>query len=269
MKLNACRAVVTGAGGGIGRQLVERMCRAGARVLLVGRRPELLDEIAAMYPGRVERVCADLNETAGRDAVLTAARAFGGINCLINCAGAGGFGLFEAQDDAAIAGLVETNVTSVLQLTRRLLPLLREADAAVVLNLGSTLGSIGYPGYAAYCASKFALRGFSEALRRELADTRVKVLYVAPRATRTAMNSVAVEAMNHDLGVVMDPPGRVAAAVLMALLREREETYLGWPERFFVRINGLLPRCVDRALRKHLPVVRRFAGDPVTERKTA
>jgi short-subunit dehydrogenase len=59
----------------------------------------------------------------------------------------------------------------------------------MVVNVGSTYGSIGYPGYASYCATKFALRGFSEALRRELADTRVGVLYVAPRATRTSMNS--------------------------------------------------------------------------------
>ncbi|MDX5363619.1 MAG: SDR family oxidoreductase, partial [Pseudazoarcus pumilus] len=268
MRLDHCRAVVTGASGGIGRAVAERMCREGAHVLLVGRRVESLREIQTRFPGQVSVVHADLTTAAGRDVVSAAARAFGHANCLINCAGAGGFALVEDQDDAALETLVATNITSVLQLTRRLLPALREADEAVVLNVGSTLGSIGYPGYAAYSATKFALRGYSEALRRELADTRIRVLYVAPRATRTDMNSAAVEAMNRDLGVGMDSPQQVAASVLLALTSGRQETYLGWPERLFVRINGLLPRCVDRALRKHLPVVRRFAGDPANERRT-
>lgn len=269
MTLDDCRAIVTGATGGIGHAVTERMCREGAHVLLVGRRSEPLREIAERFPEQVTAVCADLTERAGRDAVLAAARTFGWPNCLLNCAGAGGFALVEDQDDDALETLVTTNVTSVMQLTRRLLPLLREANEAVVLNVGSTLGSIGYPGYAAYCATKFALRGYSEALRRELADTRIRVLYVAPRATRTGMNSEAVEAMNRDLGVGMDSPQQVAAAVLLALTSGRKEAYIGWPERLFVRINALLPRCVDRALRKHLPVVQRFAGDRANERRIA
>ena len=138
------------------------------------------------------------------------------------------------------------------------LPLLRAQPRALVVNVGSTYGSIGYPGYATYCASKFALRGFSEALRRELADTQVNVMYAAPRATRTAMNSTAATALNQALKVGMDDPADVARAVLKAVQSERSELYLGWPEKLFVRINGMLPGVVDRALRKQLPVIRRY-----------
>lgn len=127
------------------------------------------------------------------------------------------------------------------------------------MNLGSTFGSIGYPGFATYCASKFALRGFSEALRRELADTPIKVLYIAPRATRTGMNTQSVVALNDELNVAMDDPKTVAAQIAAALQYEHELLYLGWPEKFFVRLNSLLPGIVDRALRKQLPVVQRFA----------
>ena len=130
---------------------------------------------------------------------------------------------------------------------------------SLVVNLGSTFGSIGYPGFSAYCASKFALRGFSEALRRELADTEMKVLYIAPRATRTSMNSAQVVAMNDELNVAMDDPLEVADQVAQAIIREREELYLGWPEKLFVRLNSLLPRVVDQALRKQLPIIQRFA----------
>ena len=159
----------------------------------------------------------------------------------------------------AIARLIGVNVTATLQLTHLLLPLLREQPRALLVNLGSTFGSIGYPGFATYCASKFALRGFSDALRRELADTHIKVLYVAPRATRTAMNSVEVVAMNDALKVSMDDPQAVAAQIVQAIMAEREELYLGWPEKLFVRLNSLLPRLVDQALRKQLPVIKRFA----------
>ncbi|MNR05659.1 putative oxidoreductase SadH [compost metagenome] len=135
----------------------------------------------------------------------------------------------------------------------------------MVVNVGSTYGSIGYPGYASYCATKFALRGFSEALRRELADTRVSVLYVAPRATRTGMNSPAAQALNDALKANVDDPQTVAAAVIHAIAGERRDLYLGWPERFFVRLNSLLPHLVDRGLRKQLPLIRRLSQKPDQE----
>ena len=165
----------------------------------------------------------------------------------------------EGGEIDQIAELIDLNVTAPLQLTHRLLPLLRQQGEALVINLGSTFGSIGYPGFSAYCASKFALRGFSEALRRELADTQVKVLYFAPRATRTGMNAASVVAMNDELNVAMDDPHSVAQQLLAAIRREEEERYLGWPEKLFVRLNSLLPRVVDQALRKQLPIIQRFA----------
>lgn len=259
MQLPECRILLTGATGGIGQPLAERLAHGGARLLLAGRDARQLDALAGRCQGRAETVCADITEGDGREAVLQAARRMGGVNLLINAAGVNRFGLFEQQDDAALAALLQLNVTATLQLTRALLPMLRQQERAMVVNIGSTFGSIGYPGHAAYCASKFALRGFSEALRRELADTRVKVLYIAPRATRTSMNEQSVVAMNDELKVAMDEPAWVAEAVVAAIGHEREELYLGWPEKLFVRLNSLLPRVVDQALRKQLPIIQRFA----------
>ncbi|MCM2318922.1 MAG: SDR family oxidoreductase [Pseudomonas sp.] len=259
MQLSECRVLLTGATGGIGQLLAERLCAGGARVLLVGRQATRLEQLVAQCHGRAEGVCADITASAGREAVLQAAWRFGGINLLINAAGINHFSMLEQHDEEALAALVQLNVTATLQLTHRLLPMLREQDQALVVNIGSTFGSIGYPGFSAYCASKFALRGFSEALRRELADTRVKVMYIAPRATRTSMNEQSVVAMNDELKVAMDAPALVAAAVVAAIGRESEELYLGWPEKLFVRLNSLLPRVVDQALRKQLPIIQRFA----------
>lgn len=260
MEASRTRALITGASGGIGHALAARLCAEGAHLLLVARRVALPEALARQYPGQVSVVSADLGSREGRERVLAAARAFGGLNCVVNAAGINQFALLEDQDDAALESLVAINLTAMMQLTRLLLPLLRQAPDALLVNVGSTFGSIGFPGFAAYCASKFAVRGFSEALRRELADSRVKVLYIAPRATRTDMNAAPVVAMNVALKVAMDAPDTVAAQIAGALRREREELYLGWPEKLFARLNGLLPRLVDQALRKQLPVVKRFAG---------
>lgn len=259
MQPTDCRVLLTGASGGIGQALVYALASEGAHLLLAARRLEPLQPLLKRFPQQIQLVQADIGTRAGRDALLAAAQNFGGLNCVINAAGINSFGLLDQQDEQQIAELIGLNVTATLQLTQRLLPLLRAQRRALLINVGSTFGTIGYPGFAAYCASKFALRGFSEALRRELADTHVRVLYFAPRATRTAMNAPSVVAMNTELGVAMDDPQQVAAELLQAIRHEQEERYLGWPERLFVRLNGLLPRVVDQALRKQLPIIQRFA----------
>lgn len=259
MRLQASSVVLTGATGGMGQAIVDALCAAGARVLVVGRQLGMLDEIQQRHPGQVESLHADLRRAEDRAGIVAAARRLTGFNVLINAAGVNHFGLFESMDDAGIADLIDTNLTATLQLTRSLLPLLKAAPQGCVVNIGSTLGSIGYPGFSTYCASKFALRGFSEALRRELADTRVGVLYLAPRATRTEMNSARVEAMNRVLQVAMDSPELVAVELVRALDRDLREVHLGWPERLLVRLNGLLPRLLDGALRRRLPTIQRFA----------
>lgn len=266
MRLADAKILLTGASGGIGRALALALAEGGARLVVAGRQAGPLAELAARHPGRIVSVSADLTTREGRDAVEAAVDEAGGVNVLVNAAGVNAFAFLEAQDEEAIAALVSLNATATMQLTARLLPRLRRAPAALVVNVGSTFGSIGYPGFAAYCASKFAIRGFSQALRRELADSRVKVLYLAPRATRTAMNDGPIVAMNAALRVAMDPPAEVAGQIVEAIEREREEVYLGWPERLFVRLNGLWPRLVDRSLRRQLPVIRRFARpDPPQE----
>jgi short-subunit dehydrogenase len=261
------RAVLTGAAGGIGRAIAVRLAPLCQSLVLVGRDgatlSTLLHEIENAG-GRARMVIADLGLAAGRDAVLRAARETdGGVDLLINNAGAGEFAWLADQDDEALERILRVNVLAPIALTRLLLPLLLAQRAARIINVGSIFGYLGYPGYAAYSASKFALRGFSEALRRELADGPVSVAYFAPRATRTAMNAAAVSRLNAALGVAMDEPAAVAAALMQSLQRPAGERLLGMPERFFARLNQIVPSLVDRALRRQLPVIRRHArGEP-------
>ena len=259
----AQRVLITGASGGIGQALVDELAAAGAQLLITGRRAEALAATADRHPDRVTALPADLTRVEERQQLVATARQ-AGCNMLINAAGVNRVALFTEGSDAEIERLIALNLTATLQLTRALLPQLMAARQGWVVTLGSTFGTLGYPGQVGYCATKFALRGFSQALRRELADTRVRVLHVSPRATRTAMNAPEVEAMNAVLGNAMDSPARVAQAVRQAVERGRQEAQLGGPERLFVRLNALLPGVVDHALARQLPVIRRFIGTSET-----
>jgi short-subunit dehydrogenase len=97
-----------------------------------------------------------------------------GANVLINAAGINPFGMFAEQAAAEIGKAFAINTVAPILLCHALLPVLSERPAAQIVNVGSTFGSIGFPGFAAYSATKFAVRGFSEALRRELADSAIR-----------------------------------------------------------------------------------------------
>ncbi|GAB3288429.1 SDR family oxidoreductase [Parahaliea aestuarii] len=257
MKIDGKRMVLTGACGGLGRAVAQRLAERGARLLLVGRNDEVLQALCDGLPGGEHGVVvADLGSSAGVSAVVAVAGE--AVDGLINCAGVNTFGLFSEQGSGELRQMLAVNVEAPAALIRGLLPVLREHNS-VIVNVGSTFGAIGYPGFSAYCASKFALRGLTEALARELADTPVSVRYFAPRAIRTAMNSERVEAMNAELGNAMDPPEVVAEDLVRFVESDERRRDSGWPERLFVRINALLPRLVDKSLASTLPVITRYA----------
>lgn len=250
--------LLTGATGGIGQAIAAELDRAGAVLTLVGRSEEKLTALNAGLGGKHRVIAADLNDPRQRDRVVTHCRATG-LDIFVNTVGVMDFHLFEDQDPAAIEGMALTNLLAPMLLCRQLVPLLKQQDEAAIVNIGSIFGSIGHPGFTAYCATKFGLRGFTEALQRELHDTPVRVSYLAPRATRTDLNSAAVTALNEALGNATDAPERVAAELMKVLSDRRRQRYMGWPENLFVRLNGLFPGLVHNALARKLPIIRRHA----------
>lgn len=264
MNLNSARVILTGASGGIGSATAEALVKSGAQLLLVDRQAEGLQKLANRLRAdgaQVHAFPADLTRAADRQAVPEhATRVLGGVDLLVNNAGLLHFNPFEDEDPQAMERLLNVNVVAPILLARAVLPLMQRQGHGRIVNIGSIFGSIGFPYFASYSASKFALRGFSEALRRELGGSGVGVTYIAPRATRTSLNRSAVNRMNEALKVAMDSPERVAAAVVDALRRDRDEVYLGWAESLFVRLNGLMPRLVDRALGKQRDTMQKYAA---------
>ena len=261
MNLAGKTVILTGASGGIGAPLCRALVAAGASVLAVSRGQHRLDQLQRDLPlGRVHGVLADLATTAGRDHLVDAARALRPAPSVLVIAHAqSAFGLFDEQDPFALEAMLQTNLVGSTLLIHGLLPILRAQVQASVVVIGSTFGSLGYPGFAAYSASKFGLRGLMEALSREYADTSLRFQYLAPRATRTAFNTPAVDALNAELKVASDPPQEVAEKLVRSIIRGETRRQLGWPEKLFVRINGILPSLVDSSLRGQLSIIRRHA----------
>jgi short-subunit dehydrogenase len=255
------RVLITGGAGGIGSAIAAELLDAGAAVMLADMNEVALAAAAGRFASHGERITtasADLGDPASREALRRKAAGWQ-VNVLVNNAGVNHFGLYDELTTAQITQTVSINVLAPMLLIHELLPHLKAQPAAQILNMGSVFGSIGYPGYAAYSASKFAIRGLSEALRRELAGSSVNVQYLAPRATRTPINTTTVEQMNAELKVAMDPPQVVARAARRLLETGSASAVVGWPEKLFARINAALPGIVDGAIIRQLPIIRRYA----------
>ena len=264
MELNNKVILLTGATGGIGCAVARALADEGAHLMLVGRNTAALNQLAGQLPGNHQIIVADIVTSLGRQTILSECVDGGGIDLLINLAGTATFQRFEQQSEASIQQMLDTNLIAPMLLTRQLIPLLSSRPKSAVVNIGSTFGSIGHPGYVAYCASKSGLKGFTEALRRELSDTATQVFYLAPRATDTSLNSPAANTLNRALGNKVDTPEQVADALVKLVKTNRYGQFMGWPEKLFVKINALFPRLVDRALVKKMPLIKKILNNHET-----
>jgi short-subunit dehydrogenase len=258
MQLKNARILLTGASGGLGQELACQLTDCGAALLLAGRDSGRLNALATSLGPGAASICADLERASGVAALAGAAREFG-VNVLINNAGVSAFGLLENQEWAAIERVLATNLEAPIHLTHALLPWLKAQPQAAIVNIGSTFGSLPFPGFVAYSAAKAGLRGFSQALRRELADSLVAVIHIAPRAIDTPLNSDAVKALNRALKNHSDSPVDVARQVVAALRRGDGEHHFGFPERLFAWLNGVAPSLIDRGLAGKLAIIKQHS----------
>ena len=239
--------LITGAGSGIGRALAIEADRLGHRLTLVGRRTAALEATAAQLTGSVHVLPADITTPEGRLRIADM-QAEGRLDILINNAGMVPAGPVTALDDSEIAAALALNVAAPIALTRILLPQL-VASKGQIVNIGSVFGAIGCPYVTLYSASKFALRGFSEALRREIAPQGVAVTYIAPRATRTEATD-GFDRLIGPMAMGVDSPETVARTAWRAITRRQREQFPASRERLFVALQRLQPRLIDRALSK-------------------
>jgi NAD(P)-dependent dehydrogenase (short-subunit alcohol dehydrogenase family) len=177
---------ITGASSGFGRALAEAAIARGDRVVAAARRQSALAEVAAKAPDRVLALPLDVTDSKARsDALQRAIRHFGHIDVLANIAGRGSLGAVEEFAPDQLREQLEINFFAAAELSRELLPHFRERKSGHILNLTSIGGLISIGGFGPYCASKFALEAWSEALADEVAAFNIKVTLVEPGNFRT------------------------------------------------------------------------------------
>jgi short-subunit dehydrogenase len=256
------KTVLTGATGGLGQAMAVPLATVSSHMLLLGRNELVLNLLAKQLRLRhphceISTLAGDLNVSHSLQTAIGLCERMG-TNLLVNNAGVNQFGAAQSVMGIDLERIIQTNLIAPMQFTSALLPTLLQHKTAQIIQVGSIFGYIGYPGNAVYCASKFGLRGYAQALSRELSDTGVRVKYFAPRATNTKMNEGVIEELNAALKVKQDSPQFVAAELIRFLGLNRFELKLGFPEKLFVFLNQILPAITDKALRGQLPVIKKY-----------
>lgn len=269
-KLAGLRVLVTGASQGIGRALAVVAAQKGCRVLAAARSQPLLDELAAEIRkagGTIATVAADITKPEDRQAMVDAAmQQYGGLDVLINNAGIGATGHFMDSEPHVLRTIFETNFFGLTETTRAFLPLLKQGTTPAIVNVSSVVGRRALPARSLYSSSKFAVAGFSEAIRAELAKDGIQVIVVNPGLTQTNFSKNMLEQkarmqMDHMRGMTSE---EVAEATLQAIAKGRNEVTLTLKGKLLVLVNRFFPWVVDFFARKK---VRELFADEIAERR--
>lgn len=248
--MEGLRVLVTGASSGIGRELVLQLVRQGARVVAVARREQRLKELAVEVQAddRLKLLVGDITQAEIRQqAIDLAVKEFGGLDAVINNAGIGAVGPFAASDSETLRQVMEVNFFAPVELIRAALPLLKQGTHPIVVNMSSVLGHRAVPKKSEYCASKFALHGFSDALRAELRSDGIDLLLVSPSTTHSEFFESALGDGKSGAGKFGGmSPDRVARRTLRAMQLGRHETILSFGGTVLVWIDRLCPPLANR-----------------------
>lgn len=240
--------VITGASAGIGKATALAFAAEGARVVLVARRADLLEQvkadILARYPTEVLVYPADLTQEDARVGLVeTVERTFGRLDVLVNNAGLSLGGALHENDPEALRRMIDLNLISLIRLTQLVLPGMLSRLDGHIINISSIAGELRAPGMVAYSSTKAAVNGLSDALRRELHGTGVFVTKLMPGWTATDMiGGMNVEAMRRARLIVepllsLDTAEKVAQAAVEAARYRKAEVTLGGPGYFWA-VNG-------------------------------
>jgi NAD(P)-dependent dehydrogenase (short-subunit alcohol dehydrogenase family) len=225
--------IVTGASSGIGRATAIRLGRAGCTVVLAARRADEL-RTAAEQIGTAVAVPTDVRDPAAIEALIARALVVGGrIDGLVNNAGVGGDSSILAADDV-VTQMIDVNLLAPIRLMRAVVPIMREQGGGSIVNIGSVAGEIGLGG--TYSATKFALRGMTDSVRRELIGTGIGVTLIEPGFIDTGFNNRKN----------LPGPEIVAAAVERALRRPRRRMVVPVKYRAAMAVANGLPFLTDR-----------------------
>jgi short-subunit dehydrogenase len=250
--------LVTGASSGIGAAVAKLFAREGYRVSMGARRLDRLQAVTAEIEsegGQAIFAQADLTKFEDIQRLVEGTLAgFGRIDILVNNAGFGRIKWLEELDPVKdIQAQIQINLISTILISREVLPFLIKQRSGHIINMASMGGLVASPTYSVYSASKFGLRGFTQALRREVGVYGVHVSGIYPGAVRTEFKQHAE--INRKTGrttpdALLLEPEEVAQAVLGVARRPRRGLIIPWQMHLTVWMNTLFPGIVDRIIER-------------------
>jgi len=249
---------ITGASSGIGLALARELARHHTHLLLVARNESALATLAKELTrnGAASAVpfAADVTDAQSRNAIVDwLDEHWDGLDVLVNNAGLSAHVRFAESNEATLRDIMEVNFFAAVELTRQLLPRLRRGNSPRVVNVASVLAHRGIPFNSDYSASKFALRGWSEAIRAELEREGIGVTLISPGTTDTDFFDHLLtrqESTPWKKQTAVSPEA-VALQTVRAIQKGRHEIYPNWRGRLLVWLNRFCPSLVDRIMRRY------------------
>ncbi len=244
-------ALVTGASRGIGRAIAEELAQCGvSRLILVARNLDPLTQVAseltAAYPGlEVVSLPLDLTQTVEvNTAIAKTWRDHGPIHILVNCAGVAYQNSFLNARFSEILQEISLNLLGLYTVTRCIARRMVSQREGTIVNVSSLMGKVAAPTMATYSATKFAILGFSQALRGELASHNIKVVTLLPTLTDTDM----IKDLQRFRWVRPMTAGRVAQTLMEGLRRNQAEIIVGWQSHLALWCQRFAPNLLNRIL---------------------
>lgn len=274
-KLAGTTAVITGATSGIGRETALEFVRSGAQVVVAGRRKDRLKELVSEVEskgGKALAVRTDVaDQTQVENLINKTIEQFGRIDILINNAGVGLAARLDQMSIEDFRRLMDVNFWGAVYACKAALPVMKkQQEGGVIINVSSIMGKRGMPFETAYCASKFALAGFSEALRTEIMTDKIDVSTIFPGAVETEIFETSANQTGFDIpGNIPKFPAREMARIIAQTARfPQPEVVMALDAAAINFFNRFAPALVDMALSWSVPFIegmRRGSSKSQTE----
>lgn len=263
MNIQGKVALITGASRGIGRAIAHELARNGIRrLILVARNPHRLAQVSAdVRELGVDAIPLVMDLTSRSDVSATIAKAwrdYGDIDLLVNCAGVAHQTPFLRSRFFAMQQEMSTNMMGMYLVTSLIARRMVTRRSGTIVNVSSLMGKIAAPTMATYSATKFAIVGFSRALRLELAPHNVKVISLLPTLTDTDM----AKDLKKFRGVIPTTSQQVACALMQGLGKDSAEVLVGWQSHLAVWCDRFAPKLLDLVLKVTAP--RELMREPLT-----
>jgi short-subunit dehydrogenase len=250
--------VITGGSDGIGKALIDKLLPMGAKIATCGRNVEKLNKLVQQYPiNNLHIVTADVsNYDDCKNFIHSAIKAFGGIDILINNAGISMRALLKDAEVEVIKKVMEINFDGTVYCTKLALNSIIEKRGTIV-GISSIAGYRGLPARTGYCASKFAVNGFLEALRTELSDTGVNVMWVCPGFTASNIRNAALMKDGSQQGTTpldehsLMTAEECATMTLKAIEKRKRTLIYTMTDKRTVWLNKLFPSLMDKLVRNY------------------